>query len=41
MAFTLPREPSTQESLQCLASAGLQEIGATFSDEDLIKEKLH
>ena len=37
MAFTLPREPSTQESLQCLASAGLQEIGATFSDEDLIK----
>ena len=37
MAFNLPREPSTQESLQCLASAGLQEIGGSFADEDLIK----
>ena len=37
MAFRLPREPSTQESLQCLASAGLQEIGNSFADEDLIK----
>ena len=34
--FVLPREPSTQESLQCLASAGLQEIGESFSEEDLL-----
>ena len=27
MAFTLPREPSHQESLQCLALAGLQQLG--------------
>lgn len=37
MAYTLPREPSTQESLQCLACAGLQVIGPNFSEEDLIK----
>lgn len=37
MAFTLPREPSTTESLQCLACAGYQVIGSTFGDDDLIK----
>ena len=35
MAFVLPREPSTQESLQCLACAGRQEIN-DFKEVDLV-----
>ena len=35
MAFTLPREPGTTETLQCIACAGLQEIGSSFDVNDL------
>ena len=35
MSFTLPKDPETSESLQCLAFAGLQEIGNTFNVDDL------
>ena len=35
MSFTLTRDPETSESLQCLACAGLQEIGNTFNADDL------
>lgn len=35
MSFTLPKDPETSESLQCLACAGLQEIGNTFNVDDL------
>ena len=35
MSFTLTRDPETSESLQCLACAGLQEIGNTFNVDDL------
>ncbi len=35
MAFVLPKDPETSESLQCLACAGLQEIGNTFNVDDL------
>lgn len=35
MAFVLPREPSTTESLQCLACAGEQEI-TNFDENDLV-----
>lgn len=37
MAFTLPREPGTTETLQCIACAGRQEIGNSFNIEDLKK----
>ena len=35
MAFVLPREPSTQESLQCLACAAQQEL-SDFHGDDLV-----
>ena len=35
MSFQLPNDPETSESLQCLACAGLQEIGNTFNVDDL------
>ena len=35
MSFQLPKDPETSESLQCLACAGLQEIGNTFNVDDL------
>ena len=35
MAFTLPREPGTQETLQCIACAARQEIGSSFGVDDL------
>ena len=35
MSFQLPKDPETSESLQCLACAGLQEIGSTFNVDDL------
>ena len=35
MAFVLPKDPETSESLQCLACAGLQEIGNKFNVDDL------
>ena len=35
MSFTLPKDPETSESLQCLACAGLQEIGNKFNVDDL------
>ena len=35
MAFTLPSEPGTTETLQCIACAGLQEIGPSFDVGDL------
>lgn len=37
MAFILPREPGTMETLQCIACAGRQEIGNSFNTEDLKK----
>ena len=36
MAFVLPREPSTQESLQCLACAAEQELN-DFHGDDLVQ----
>ena len=34
MSFQLPNDPETSESLQCLACAGLQEIGNNFNVDD-------
>ena len=34
MAFKLPDEPSTQESLQCLACAGNQEINKNINSKN-------
>ena len=35
MSFVLPKDPETSESLQCLACAGLLEIGNKFNVDDL------
>ena len=36
MAFNLPREPGTTETLQCIACAARQEIGPRFDANDLV-----